>query len=412
MEGSILNTKDIFIFLIMGLGGIIILNIVLHDLLNKFRIPSMIGFILLGFVVKLIDSQIHFLNHDIENLVEFFAEIGVITLLFRVGLESNLDGLLKQIRHASIILIGNILFSSFLGYYVSSNLLHLELIPSLFIAVALTATSVGISVSVWQETGKIKSETGELLLDIAEMDDIVGIILMSLLLFSIPIIQESGINSLWQALLKDSVILILKFIAFMAICVLFSKFIEPYVSHFFNRINQASDSMLLIIGIGFIIASIASLIGFSYALGAFFAGLIFSRDPQTVKLESPFRSLYLFFTPFFFLHVGLLIELKGMGLALWLGLVLLIVAVMGKLIGNSLFSLLVTDKKSALLIGISMIPRAEIALIVMQKGRELGPRILPHNVFTAMIFVCLITCTGIPFILRQFLVRNSNNAKQ
>jgi Kef-type K+ transport system membrane component KefB len=103
-----------------------------------------------------------------------------------------------------------------------------------------------------------------------------------------------------------------------------------------------------------------------------------------------------------------LIQLEGLGSALWLGLLLLMLAIFGKLIGNGFFSLLVTDKKSALLIGISMIPRAEIALIVMQKGRGLGSQILPSNVFSAMILVCMITCTVIPFILRQLLKSYSN----
>jgi len=403
MGEGIKSSEIIFPFLIMGLGGIIIFSILLHDLHKKIKIPSLIGFILLGFVIKIFDSHFHFLTHDIENIVRFLADIGIITLLFRVGLESNLDGLLKQIRHASIILIGNIIFSTFLGYYVSYNILHLSFIPSLFVAVALTATSVGISVSVWQETGKIRSATGELLLDIAEMDDIVGIIFMSLLVFAIPIIKQSGITNLSQALIKDSLVLVVKFFGFMVICFLFSKYVEPHISRFFRQINQASDFMLIIIGFGFIIASIASLLGFSYALGAFFAGLVFSRDPQAVKLESSFNSLYFFFTPFFFLHIGLLIQLEGMSSALWLGLLLLIVAIFGKLIGNGLFSLLVTDKKNALLIGVSMIPRAEIALIVMQKGRELGLQVLPSNIFSAMILVCMITCTVVPFILRQLL---------
>jgi len=402
------NSEMLFSFFIMGLGGVIIFSIILHDLLKKIKIPSLIGFVLLGMSIKIIDPYCHLLNQDIENIIRFFAEIGIITLLFRVGLESNLKGLLKQIRNASIIMIGNIIFSSFLGYIVSRYYLNLDLIPSLFIAVALTATSVGISVSVWQETGNLKSTNGELLLDIAEMDDIVGIMFMALLLFAVPIIRNSQGMNLGQILLKDSLMILLKFIVFMLICILFSRYLEPYISHFFKQINQASDSMLVIAGFGFIMAAIASLLGFSYALGAFFAGLVFSRDPQAVKLESSFRSLYLFFTPFFFLHIGLLIQWEGIFSALYLGLILLVVAVVGKLVGNGLFSLMVTNKKSALLISVSMIPRAEIALVVMQKGKELGAQYLPSNVFSAIILVCMVTCTIVPFLLRYFLKKYHN----
>ena len=390
-------------FLVIGLGSIIIFNIILHDLLKKIKIPSLVGFILLGFLIRVIDSHFHFLNEYIEEIVKFLAEIGIITLLFRVGLESNLKGLLKQIRHASIIMIGNLLFSTVLSYLISYYCLDIALIPSLFIAVALTATSVGISVSVWQETGNIKSENGELLLDIAEMDDIAGIMLMSLLLFAAPLINNAQNTNLAKVLFQNSVLLLTKFLLFVVICILFSKYLEPYISHFFRQINIATDSMLIITGFGFIIASFASLLGFSYALGAFFAGLVFSRDPEAVKLESSFRSLYLFFTPFFFLHIGLLIQPGKLGSALWLGSILIIVAVIGKLIGNGFFSMLVTDKRSALLISISMIPRAEIALIVMQKGMQLGSEFLPFEVFSAIIMVCMVTCTMVPFVLRHLL---------
>lgn len=393
----------ILAFLVMGLGGVIIFSIILHDLLKKIKIPSLVGFILLGFLIRVMDSHFHFLNEYIEEIVKFLAEIGIIALLFRVGLESNLKGLLKQIRHASLILIGNLLFSTVLSYIVSCYYLNIDLVPSLFIAVALTATSVGISISVWQETGRIQSENGELLLDIAEMDDIAGIMLMSLLLFAAPLIANSQNVNLVNSLLQNSMLLLGKFLLFLLICIFFSKYLEPFISNFFRQINIATDSMLVITGFGFIIASLASLLGFSYALGAFFAGLVFSRDPKAVKLESSFRSLYLFFTPFFFLHIGLLIQPEKLGSALCLGLILIVVAVIGKLIGNALFSLLVTNKRSALLIGISMIPRAEIALIVMQKGRQMGSKFVPPEVFSAMILVCMVTCTLAPFILRHLL---------
>lgn len=404
MMNEYFSSKEIILaFMVMGLGGVIIFSIVLHDLLKKIKIPSLVGFILLGFVIRVMDSHFHFLNEYIEEIVKFLAEIGIITLLFRVGLESNLKGLLRQIRHASLILVGNLLFSTVLSYLISYYYLDIGLVPSLFIAVALTATSVGISISVWQETGEIRSENGELLLDIAEMDDIAGIMLMSLVLFAAPLITNSENMDLGKVLFQNSILLLAKFLLFVMICILFSKYVEPSISRFFRQINIATDSMLVITGFGFIIASLASLLGFSYALGAFFAGLVFSRDPEAVKLESSFRSLYLFFTPFFFLHIGLLIQPGKLGSALWLGLILIIVAVIGKLIGNGLFSMFVTDKRSALLISISMIPRAEIALIVIQKGRQMGSEFLSSEVFSAIILVCMVTCTVAPFVLRRLL---------
>lgn len=115
--------------------------------------------------------------------------MGIISLLFRVGLESNLAGLIRQLPCASFILLGNLSCSGILGFLAASKLLSLKLIHSLFISIAMIATSVGISVSVWQEAKVLDTDNGELLVDIAEMDDIAAIALMSLFFAMIPVLN-------------------------------------------------------------------------------------------------------------------------------------------------------------------------------------------------------------------------------
>ncbi len=388
---------------VLFLGALIVLSIVIRSELKKTGVPSLIGFMTLGFLIRLLDSQGRLISGETGKIFEFLAEIGIITLLFKVGLESNLKGLVRQLRHASIIWFGNIIFSGLLGFVVSEYVFHLGLIPSLFVSVALTATSVGVSVNVWQEENAIKSTTGELLVDVAEMDDISGIMFLALTLSIIPVLKGSLDISLSEAVGKTVGILLLKLFAFGLVCTLFSRYVEPHITGFFSRIKHSPDPMLMVAGFGFIIAAIAGILGFSLALGAFFAGLVFSRDPKAVKLDASFGALFDLFTPFFFIGIGMKIEPSSLKSAVGLGIVLTFVAVIGKLIGNGVPSLFIAGWTSALLLSVSMVPRAEIAMVVMQRGRDLGDWAVPGHVFGAMVVVSLTTCISSPLILKRLL---------
>ncbi|MGD2245269.1 MAG: cation:proton antiporter [Candidatus Aminicenantes bacterium] len=400
-----------FPLLVLLLGGIIVITIFIRSGLKRIGLPSLVGFIALGLLINLVDTQTKFISDDIQTIFEFLANLGIIVLLFRVGLESNLKGLVNQIRHASLIWTGNIIFSGILGFVVAKTLLGLGLIPSLFIGAALTATSVGVSISVWREEKMIRTKPGELLLDVAEMDDISGIILMALLLSVAPLLKEGLQTSLGDILSKTAGILFFKLILFGLLCFLFSKYIEKHITNFFSKLKRSPDPMLMVAGFGIIIAAVAGLLGFSLAMGAFFAGLVFSRDPKAVKLDSSFGVLYDLFVPFFFIGIGLNFGMNGLKSALGLGAVLFVIAVVGKLIGNGVLTLRSTGWKSAVLISVSMVPRAEIAMIITQRGHQLGNWAVSNEVFSAMVLVSLGTCVLSPVVLRPFIKRWAQRKK-
>jgi Kef-type K+ transport system membrane component KefB len=135
---------------------------------------------------------------------------------------------------------------------------------------------------------------------------------------------------------------------------------------------------------GIVISAVAGLLDLSLAMGAFFAGIVFSRDPKAVKLDSSFGALVDFFVPFFFIGIGMNLEVAGFHSALGLGAVLFVIAVMGKVFGNGVLSLKITGWTSAALISLSMVPRAEIAMVVMQRGYQLGDWAVPQEVFSAI----------------------------
>jgi Kef-type K+ transport system membrane component KefB len=156
---------------------------------------------------------------------------------------------------------------------------------------------------------------------------------------------------------------------------------------------------------GLIITAIASLLGFSLALGELFAGIVFSRDPKAVRVDAPFDSIYQLFVPFFFIGIGLQIAPDSLGLAAGFGAVLLIAAVIGKLVGAGLPAWPFDGWAGAWLLGVSMVPRAEIALVVVQEGRRLGPWAVSDEVLSAIALIVLATSLFVPLVLRAMLGR-------
>ncbi|MBF2016679.1 MAG: cation:proton antiporter [Rivularia sp. T60_A2020_040] len=393
------------VILLMGVA--LTLAILIKSLLAKIGIPALIGYLTLGFLLKLADVEWDFLSVEAKEIFEFLAELGIISLIFRVGLESDLLGLLRQLPKALGILIGDVLISGIFGFVTAYFLLKIALIPSLFIATAFTATSVGVSVSVWREKNAISSRNGEILLDVAEMDDIASVILMALLFAAAPSLHDGTTVSLFSTVALTSKIFFINAIFFGSLCLLFSRYVEIHLTKFFSKIEKAPDPMLEVVGMGFIIAALAGFLGFSAAIGAFFAGLLFSRDSEAVKMDASFGALYELFTPFFFIGIGLNIDPRALNTGLAIGSILLIAAVISKVIGAGIPAFFATGLTGATLIGFSMIPRAEISMIVMQRGLLLGDWAVPPDVFAAMVVVCAVTSLMVPIFLNYLLTKIS-----
>jgi len=399
----VIESETLLLFVVLLVGITIIVSILIKAGLERVGIPALVGYLLLGVIVNSINGQIYFLVPSVREVYAFLAELGIISLLFRVGLESNLAGLIKQLPRASFILLGNLFCSGVLGFLAASKLLSLELIPSLFISIAMMATSVGISVSVWQEAKVLDTDNGELLVDIAEMDDIAAIALMSLFFAMIPVLNGDVEANILTVFLRTIIPFLIKVSIFAAFCLILFRYLEQPMTRWFEWLEPAPDPMLMVAGTAFIIAALAGLMGFSVAVGAFFAGLAFCHDPDVVNFDASFGTLYDFFVPFFFINIGLQLQVNSVDTSLSLVLVLLLVAVLGKVIGTGLPAVLTTDSASALLLSISMIPRAEIAMIIMERGLQLGDWAVSPQIFTSMVIMSAITCTISPLVLRPLL---------
>jgi Kef-type K+ transport system membrane component KefB len=214
-----------FHLLVLLTGAVVVLTLLVKAGLERVKVPPLVGFFALGFFLQLADSNWDLLSGEDLGAFHFLAQLGLVVLLFRIGLESDIGGLLKQLRSASVIWVGDVLVSGMIGFLTAFYLLELSWITSLIIGTAFTATSVGISVAVWQGGDALDSPNGKLLLDVAEMDDISAVVLLALLFTALPTLKEGTDVSVLPVLGKTAVLFILKLAAFTAACYFFSRFL-------------------------------------------------------------------------------------------------------------------------------------------------------------------------------------------
>lgn len=391
-------------FLIFLVGALISLSLWIKAISHKRNVPALVGFVLLGWALRTADNTWSFLPETAPTILHFLSEIGIIILLFRIGYQSHIKALIAQLSRASFLAIFNILLSGILGFFVSHNLLSIPLISSLFISVALTATSIGVTVSIWKEHKILNTHEGDLLLDLVALDDVIAIVLMGILFSLAPFLHEKATMVTMPLIAVHLLIVVGKFSLFILLCYLFAHYIEPNLTKYLKRYEPNPDPMITIAGVGFMIASVAAFFGFSVALGAFLAGIAFSRAPEVVEMESSFKPLEDFFIPFFFIGIGFKLSFISFSMVLGYSLVLLICAILAKVLGVYLPARLFRiNRFNALILGVSMIPRAEIAMITMDHGQRLGSWAVSQDIYSIMVFISLITSISAPLILHPIL---------
>ncbi|MGF1526536.1 MAG: cation:proton antiporter [Candidatus Competibacterales bacterium] len=386
--------------MLLVVGVVVIVSPVIKRGFEGRQLPPAIGYILLGLLLSWIDAVAGALALDRGVALGVLAEIGVIVLLFRVGLECNLPALVAQLGKATVIWIVNMTVAAALGMATVLAFTDYGLIPALFTGAALSATSVGVSTVVWRDLGLLETPAGSLLVDVAELDDISAVLLISLLFALVPAIQAPDQIGLAAMLGTKALVLLVTTALFLGLCLFFSVRIEPVATAWFTKLDPDTGPILWAAGTAIFIAACAEASGLSFAIGALFAGLAFSRDPLHETIDRSFNDLYGFFSPFFFVGIGLSVDLTQMGPAVGIGALLLVAAVLGKLVGAGGPAALMMGPRAGAAIGFSMVPRAEIALIVMGYGLGLGAWAMPPSLFNAMVFVSLATCVIGPLAVR------------
>ncbi|MCP5182970.1 MAG: cation:proton antiporter [Pseudomonadales bacterium] len=389
--------------LVIALIGVsVLVSVLINSVAERLGLPALVGYLVFGAALRWADDSLHFLSEHLFNAFRVLADLGIVALLFEIGLASNPRALAAKLPQASVIWLVEVLVAGGAAYFLCHYALHFSEVTSLVAAAALSGTSVGVCAVVWENAGRLNSPEGELLIDVAELDDLSAVGLMAILFALAPVLL-SGNGDAGSALLGASAGFVASLGLLILVAVIFARFLEHPLTRFAGRLRRPPERMLMVAGVGFVIAAFAAWLGFSLAIGAMLAGLLFSRDPAATRTERSFRDISAFVTPFFFIYIGLCMDPASIGGSLPIGGLLLVVAMLSKLVGNGLPAWVSMNAPCALLIGVSMMPRAEITMVVMDQARLLFPEAISGELYSAMVLVTAATCLVSPLLLAPML---------
>jgi Kef-type K+ transport system membrane component KefB len=326
------------------------------------------------------------------------GELGVLLLMFLAGLELHINDLLKNVRVAAYAGTLGVLLPVGLGLGFG-ELTGMNFKDALFLGLTLGATSVSISAQVLIELKMIRNKVGYGLLGAAVFDDILVLLLLSVLLAFLT----------GDMTLVGILVVIGKMLLFLAGSTAIGLWVLPFLVRFTQRrsISQGITTLALVIMLLYGLA--AELFGGMAAItGAFLAGLMFARTPEKSIVETNFHSLaYAFFVPIFFVSIGLGVDLHTVDLSiLWLMLGITVIAILGKILGSGGGALLARfSLKESLQLGIGMVSRGEVGLIIAKIGLDTGH--LSSSLFNAIVGMILITTLITPPMLRASFHKKS-----
>ncbi len=371
---------------VLELSILLVAAIVGGLLIKRFGYPVALGELLVGIIVG---PSIFNLISD-QATVSVFAELGAIILLFYIGLETEIGDLRKQLVPSLTVGVLGAIIPLVLCYYTALSF-GISNDESLFLGVVFTATSIGITIRLLKDFGKLYNPVGLTILGAGVVDDVIAVVLLSVVLS----VLSGGVNAL------DIVLVVVKAILFWVVILLIgSKIIVRVI----NTVRLDDEYLILfMLAYGFVSAYFAASIGLSLIVGAFAAGLPLTRRHPKVRvvLENT-HSLYMFFVPIFFISIGTLVNLSVLGDYAVLGLIITAVAFAGKIIGSFIAARMNKfSNLDALKIGVSMTPRGEMGLIIASLGLTSG-LISTQSYSVAVIAVILTTFIAMP-ILKKML---------
>ncbi|WP_346677121.1 cation:proton antiporter [Ligilactobacillus aviarius] len=369
---------------------------------RRIGIPAVIGQLLVGILIG--PAVLGWVHNN--AFMHTFSEIGVIILMFIAGLESDLEMLKKYFKPALAVAFSGVVFPVVLIYFFG-KLFHFSFEQAIFLGVTFSATSVSISVEVLKELKRLKSKEGTTILGAAVIDDIISVIILSVLvsMFSNVAKAQGGHHSsnLWMSFLLDALYFVMIFFLF--------EWIAPKMMRLGEHLKVASSVTLMSIVLCLGMAWLAEQVGLSDVVGAFFAGVAIAQTPYKQEVDSNIEPIgYAVFIPMFFVSIGLNMTFKGFFDDLIFIVSLTILALITKWLGCGLGAkVLGMNYDSMNIIGSGMVSRGEMALIIAQIGYE--AHLLSSEYYSGVIFVIILTTLAAPFMLKAAIKRQMRNEK-
>jgi Na+:H+ antiporter len=333
--------------------------------------------------------------YDINAETMLFAEIGVVLLMFQVGVETRLHDLLRVGPIALAVgALGVAL--PFGGGLLLAEMLGSPLVVAVFLAAALTATSVGITSGVLRDLNALQTQAGRVILGAAVIDDVLAMLILAF---------ASGLAA-GGVSLDRIVVLVVIAVLFIGIVLIGGTRILARRRSILTDPEFAATPFLpgMIIMLG--LAALASQIGLAAIIGAFLAGMVVGESSERPALEAEVAPVAAFFTPFFFGFIGAQIDLMGLASPETLALVagVTVIAVVTKFAGAFLGAMRL-GRAQATLIGWGMVPRGEVGIVVAGLGLQIGA--IEEELYSVVVAMAIITTIVVPAVLPVMVRRAS-----
>lgn len=369
--------------------AIILISTKLGGLLaRKVKMPEVLGALIAGVII----GPVCFNVVQYDTGVQLLADIGVVLLMFLAGLETNLTEFKKAGVSAFAIAVGGIIVPLVFGF-LGSKLFFTDFWENLFIGVILTATSVSITVETLNELGKLNTRPGMNILGAAVIDDILGLIVISVILAISGKGTETGSSSIGITILKIAVFLVVMVLALM--------FLPKLLNKLFKNTQPSRTMLTFALAGAFVAAFFAEKLGIAAITGAYLCGLMLSQFVHKEGIEKSLKSISSgFLAPIFFASVGLEATLNGFTMTtLFIAITMFIIAVLGKIIGcGAVAKCFKMSNSEAIQIGVGMVSRGEVAIITANIG--LKANIISNDVFLPTLIVVILTTVITPVLLK------------
>ena len=363
-------------------------------LAQRFAQPAVLGELLGGVAAG--GSVLGLVNPEYET-IHLVSELGVIILLFAIGLETDLRQLLRVGPTSFTVAIVGVSVPFALGF-VACRLLGYSSLAAVMAGATLTATSVGITARVLSDLGRLRELEGQIILGAAIIDDILGLMLLTV----VAGLTEGKEVNLWSVVKTTA-----SAIGFLVATIAVGRLVVPVLFRWARRVELPGTPTAMALIAAFGLAWLAEQCGSALIIGAFAAGLLVAAVPEAHQIERGITEIGHFFVPLFFVAVGTSVDLKALDpfhpasrFALVTGGVLIVMGVAGKLVaGYAPFWF----RGNKTVIGVGMVPRGEVGLIFAQTG--LATHVFDAGLFGAATLMVMVTTLLAPPLLKVLLGR-------
>jgi len=373
---------------LLEIAIVIILGKLSSEAAARLGQSPILGQILVGVIIG--PSILGLVAYD--DMIKLLAEFGIIFLIFVVGLQTRPKDIKDVGVPSGLLAIGGVILP-FLGGIASAMLLGYHWQEGLILGAALSATSVALTAGVLMDLGRIRTKAADMILAAAVIDDVIGLLLLTL---TVAILGISGVNPV--------VSLVYALVFWVVVFPLGWKLV-PVLITYLKGLKSEWGIFIVILGILFLFAYAAESAGLAGIVGAFLLGIIVSGTQDSDMIMRSTLPIYYFLAPIFFVSIGILFDISVLVSSPGMVGLVTIIAVLGKVIGSGLGTTASgVNARASLFIGIGMVPRGEVALIIAGFARTFeinaGNPLLGSELFSVITGMSLITILITPMALK------------